>query len=665
MGFLWTFGTFGTVYRHTNMLARIALFSGLSLIAALADNPTQLTPAVAITERRISELRFSPDGSRVAFVVSEPIKGTTPQSHIWVLYLPTREVRQFTSSAKTEREPRWSPDGRTLAFLSDREERMQIWKMPADGGEATRVTSGKNGVQSFRWSPEGKTIAFLSGEPKDDVTEKKEKDKDDARVEDRDERPARLWTVNLADEKVHQVSKAPWKVDEMEWLPAGDRLLAIATDKPESDQLTEKIVTITVADGAVKVHSTPRLPAHGLRVAPDGTQFGYVGTPGEGPQAHDLWIQAVSGGEARNISGKVLDQAIMDFQWRDKTPVALVARGFGSNLMEIADGQAREALPKMSVTPAGFAMNAKGVVAFVGESSTRLPEVWLAESGKDPAPVTHFNRSLADLPLQPLELYKYKSFDGVQIEAGLLRPKGASAGAKLPTIVLVHGGPTGAWRDRFDAWGQLLVARGYAVFYPNIRGSIGYGEKFIEMNRNDWGGADFKDVMAGVDDLVNRGIADPDRLGIGGWSYGGYMSEWAITQTHRFKAAVSGAGLFDLAAEFGTERGPAYDEWFFGLPYEHPENFAHSSPQTFIKNARTPTLILQGENDTTDPMGQSQALYRALKRYGVKAELVLYPREPHGFREEKHRVDMLTRMVAWFDRYVNSGQGTAASGNDQ
>jgi dipeptidyl aminopeptidase/acylaminoacyl peptidase len=217
---------------------------------------------------------------------------------------------------------------------------------------------------------------------------------------------------------------------------------------------------------------------------------------------------------------------------------------------------------------------------------------------------------------------------------------------------LIHGGPTGAWESSIESWGQLLVVRGYAVFYPNIRGSVGYGQRFIESNRADWGGADFKDVMAGIDDSIAKGVADPNRLGIGGWSYGGYMSEWAITQTTRFKAAVSGAGMANLISEYGTEEHPSYDEWFWSVPYEKPEGFLNHSPFVFIKNAKTPTLILQGDADTVDPLGQSQELYRGLKRYGVPAELVIYSREPHGLREEKHLVDRLNRMVAWYDKYL-------------
>src|SRR6059036_1550837 len=195
--------------------------------------------------------------------------------------------------------------------------------------------------------------------------------------------------------------------------------------------------------------------------------------------------------------------------------------------------------------------------------------------------VTALNKKWSSIPVIPPEFVKYKSFDGAEIEAALLRPQvGAELAApstvraeqarpvRVPMVVLVHGGPTGRWSDSFEPWGQLLAQHGYAVLYPNVRGSTGYGERFIEMNRADWGGGDFKDVMSGVDWAIARGIADPNRLGIGGWSYGGYMAAWAVTQTTRFKAAVSGAPVIDMASEFGTENGSSYDEWFYGLPYE-------------------------------------------------------------------------------------------------
>ncbi|MEP7343940.1 MAG: S9 family peptidase, partial [Gemmatimonadaceae bacterium] len=281
-------------------------------------------------------------------------------------------------------------------------------------------------------------------------------------------------------------------------------------------------------------------------------------------------------------------------------------------------------------------------------------ELWIREASGESRRLTNINARWKERWIGRAELISYKSFDGKMIEASLIKPAGYVEGTRVPLAVLVHGGPTGRWRDSYENWGQLLAARGYAVLYPNIRGSTGYGQAFIESNRADWGGGDFKDVIAGVDAMVARGIADSTRLGIGGWSYGGYMSAWAITQTTRFKAAINGAGMSDLASEYGTEGSALYDKWFFGTPYENQKEFIESSPITFIKRARTPTLILQGEDDPTDPIGQAQQFYRGLKHYGVPAEFVVYPREGHGIREEQHQLDLLGRVVEWFDRWTGA-----------
>jgi dipeptidyl aminopeptidase/acylaminoacyl peptidase len=273
--------------------------------------------------------------------------------------------------------------------------------------------------------------------------------------------------------------------------------------------------------------------------------------------------------------------------------------------------------------------------------------------------VTKINDDLRKASLVKPEIYRYVSFDKTEIEAALYRPTGQAKDARAPLVVLIHGGPTGRWADAYWSlgWMQLLSSRGYAVFCPNVRGSIGYGWSFLVKNRGDWGGEDFKDVMAGVDDLIARGVADPNRLGIGGWSYGGFMSAWAITQTPRFKAAVVGAGMSDLASEFGTESldSAQYDQWFYGVPYEKAEGFIKSSPITHLRNARTATLILHPENDLIDPIGQAQQLHRGLKHFGVECELVIYPREGHGPQEEKHLLDINRRMLGWFETHLLKG----------
>ena len=630
------------------------MFAALLLLALAPAAQAQLTPEQTIARRQLSDVRISPDGDRVCFVVSEPPKGALRSRHIWMLNVRSRELRQFTNSSKSEYSPRWSADGKKLAFLSDRGELPQIYMMPSDGGEAERLTEGKNGVRSFVWSPDGKQLAFLAPEPKTEAEDKKDKDKDDARVVDRDDKHARLWLIAIESKKIRQVTSGSWEISEAQWSPQGDRLVVSATDHPESDQNTHRVFSIMVADGQMKEIASPRGGFGAIRLSPDGKSLTYLAARVDGPSPHDLYLQSIEGGASTNLTGTSLDRPVSSAIWLGSGLLLAVAQTGCSSQFYVMDTKGKGHLAAaLEVHPTQAFDSIDNLVAFVGESATQAPELWLSPFGAGtPEKVTHFNDGWNQIPLIKPEVVRYKSFDGTQIEALLLKPRGYVEGTKVATVVLVHGGPTGVWSDSFEPWGQLLAARGYAVFYPNIRGSIGYGHRFLEMNRRDWGGGDFKDVMAGVDLLISRGIADPNRLGIGGWSYGGYMAAWAITQTQRFKAAVSGAGMSDLATEFGTEDGPAYDEWFFGLPYEKPEGFAKSSPMTYIKNARTPTLILHGENDRTDPLGQSQMLYRALKRYGVECEFVVYPREPHGLQEEKHLLDRLNRIVRWFDAHL-------------
>jgi dipeptidyl aminopeptidase/acylaminoacyl peptidase len=621
----------------------------------VADRAKLLTPEAALNVRSISDLQFSPDGTRLAFVLAEPPKSTTRARHLWVYEKQSGVVRQFTYSAKSESSPRWSADGKQLAFLSNRaEEQQQIYLMRVSGGEGVAVTKGKRSVKSFEWSPDGKQIAFLAPEAKNDAEEKKEKDKDDAHVADKEDKRTRLWLLDVASGATRALTKPDWEVSQVAWLPGGDRLIVKATDHPESDQLTERIFSLQASDGAPKQLLAPRGPFGELRVAPDGATVSYVGSREDGPEPHDLMLLPLSARAARNLTGASLDRPVQDYHWRkDGSLVLVAANGFSNLLVTYSAEGSRQDLSLSPVPTGSIALGASGEIAFVSQSATRPQELWLWDQKTKPQQLSHLNDSWKPFTLSEPERYKYKSFDGTEIEAALLKPQGSNGKSKLPLIALIHGGPTGRWSDSIDAWGQLLATHGYAVFYPNVRGSVGYGQRFAESNRGDWGGGDFKDVMAGVKDLADRGIADPNRLAIGGWSYGGYMAEWAITQTNEFKAAVSGAGMANLISEFGTEEHPADDEWFYGVPWEKPTGFLNSSPFLHLKNAKTPTLVLQGDADTIDPLGQSQELYRGLKRYGVQAELVVYPREPHGFQEEKHLLDRLNRILAWYDKYLN------------
>jgi dipeptidyl aminopeptidase/acylaminoacyl peptidase len=653
----------------------LAIAASLTVIEAAprqGAGRAPLTPEQTLDRRAIGDLEFSPDGSRLVFTVTEPVKGTARARAIWMLDVASAGARPLTFSGKSDGAPRWAPDGSAIAFTSDREGPAQLYRLSMRGGEAEKLTDHKDAVGAFRWSPDGTRIALMMAEPKPDARQKRERDKDDSRVVDKDDRRARVWMLDLASRALTQVTTVDWRIGQIEWLPSGDRLIAAASPNPASDQWNERIYSIDVKDGRFTEIGAPRGPMGPLAVSPDGRMLAYVGARVDGPDAHDIFVRPVAGGSTRNLTASGLDKPASQPKWIDNRVLGVhVASGFASTLGVVnVDGGARM-IGDMGVNPSSFARASTGTWAYVGETATKAPELWIkladadvtSQRLKDTAPrsVTTVNQAWASVPIVAPEFVKYESFDGVEIEAALLRPSPRpSALSPLPFVVLVHGGPTGRWSDSFEPWGQLLAARGYAVLYPNVRGSTGYGQHFVEMNRADWGGGDFKDVMAGVDWAIARGIADPNRLGIGGWSYGGYMAAWAVTQTSRFKAAVSGAPVIDMASEFGTENGSAYDEWFYGTPYEKLDGFIKSSPMTFVKNVKTPTLLLQGEDDTTDPIGQSQQFYRGLKRYGVDADLVLYPREPHGLREEKHLLDRLNRIVAWYDKYLQPGSASTA-----
>jgi dipeptidyl aminopeptidase/acylaminoacyl peptidase len=622
--------------------------------AVAASKP--LTPEMTLKRWTIGDLQLSPDGRLLAMVVSEPAKPAGQRRNIWLYEFSTHSLKPFTSSVKADTHPRWSPDGRTLAFLSNREGENQIYLIAGDGGEARPLTESKTGISGFEWAPNGKRIALETIAPKSEEEEKKEKEKDDARIVGKPEERTLFQTIDVESKELKTLLKGAWRISEFVWTPDSKSLVITATDNPKEDLFSEKIYRVDAADGKMTLVAAPVGPFSDLAVSPDGKTLAYIGSRGDGPDPHDIVVQPLAGGEIRNLTAKSIDRPINTIVWEDAAKILASAQtGFGRALYSVTlDGKTE----RSGLTPSlAFGSWAKGKsgLAYVAESATEAPELWVAAPDGRAEKISHFNKDWDVVKLIKPEIVRFPSFDKKPIEAALYRPASASpAAAKPPAVILVHGGPTGAWTDRFDAWAQLLAEHGFVVLSPNVRGSTGYGHDFMVVNRYDWGGGDFKDVMAGADWLVKGGIADPDRIGIGGWSYGGYMAAWAVTQTTRFKASVSGAPMTDLAFEYGSE-SPGInigDTWALGSPYENLKLFLDRSPMTFVKNVKTPTLLLCGENDLTDPVGQCYQFHRGLLRYGVETEFVVYPREGHGPREEKHRLDVLNRMVGWFEKYL-------------
>src|ERR1700730_13129806 len=424
--------------------AMFVLSAGFSMAALGQASPTGdsgklLTVEASLNLRNLADLQFSPDGERLAFVVTEPAKGTGRLRHIWIYDAASGVARQGPFWAKSELSPRWSPDsstspasagklgagGKQLAFLSDREDgQQQIYLMSLNGGEGRALTKGKRSVKAFEWSPDGKTIAFLAPDAKTEEEEKKEKDKDDAKVVDKDDKHARLWILDVASGEARALTKANWNFDELAWLPTGDRVVVKGTDHPESDEYTERIFTVQVADGTMKQLVKPLGPFGEVRVAPDGKTISYVGPREDGPEPHDLMLLPVTAHGARNLTGASLDRLVQDYHWgKDGSVVLLAANGFSNLLVTYSADGARHDLSPATGPAGSMALTSGGEIAFVSQGATRPQEVWLWYQMSAPTQITHLNDSWKAYSLIEPEFYKYKSFDGAEIEAGLLKPR--------------------------------------------------------------------------------------------------------------------------------------------------------------------------------------------------------------------------------------------------
>jgi dipeptidyl aminopeptidase/acylaminoacyl peptidase len=413
---------------------------------------------------------------------------------------------------------------------------------------------------------------------------------------------------------------------------------------------------VRLPDGDLRQVAAPKGWYLTLNVSPDGNSVAYRAPELDGPIPHDLFIQPLRGGPAINLTASRINNRVDAFVWKSGNSfLALGQHGFANRLYEISGNGPPQKVDAAADDTTAFDARA-GVLALVRQSWTERPELWVSVDGRPPRQATNLNKEWRNIHLIAPRYLHFRSFDGTEIEAALLVPATYRKGAMLPTVVMLHGGPAGRWGNPPHAWGyptgQVLAARGYAVLYPNVRGSSGYGQKFMEMNRGHLGGGDFKDVMAAVDYVIHDGIADPDRLGVAGWSYGGYLTMWAVTQTNRFKAAVAGAGWSNWMNEFGTDDVPHIDAWWFPEPYKHPEAFVRSSPIAHVANVRTPILMLHGDADRRDPLGESQQFYRALKWLGIETRLFVYPGEGHPFRQGPHMIDSIDRTLAWFDSHM-------------
>jgi dipeptidyl aminopeptidase/acylaminoacyl peptidase len=657
--------------------------------AALAQDSSSQTQAAAARSKqgkkllgtsealrvaRVSSPKLSPNGSRVAYLVAEnqwdKDKDAAWKSvtQLWVVPTagPPTVARQFTRGEKSVSNPAWSPDGQLLAFIMDagdeKDARPQVWFMYADGGESWQVTKHKSGVRGFQFSPDRKTLLLVATAPPTDEEEKRKKDKDDAVVVDHDLKMAQLWTWNVATSEEKQITKEDSTVSDPRWSPDGTRVTFTRTPTPRLDDSNLQTAWILdVSSGKQRKLADAPQYSHTARWSPDGKWIAYLGSSGLSIYKTNLFVVSPDGGEPRELTRSFeLDAAEPVWSPHDETIFFSTASRESGEIFaaDVAAGTVRQVTDKHAAIDLSE-ISAIGPTA-VGLWSDPAHPNDVFRSGLSFGsiePVTNQNAWLADYALGATEVVRWKnSKDGMEIEGIVTKPVDFDCSHKPPFLLNPHGGPTGASLLSFNPTAQILAANGYMVLQPNFRGSTGRGEKFATANQNEWGDVDYQDDMSGVEAMIDRGWADPDRLGAFGWSYGGYMTFWIDTQTDRFKAISPGAGLPDLYSMYSQTDVHRYLTLFFGMkaPWDNFQEYWDHSPMKYVENVKTPTMILHGQSDSRVPIPQSEEFYRALSERRVPVEYVTYPREEHGFVEPRHIQDRWQRYLVFFGKYLKN-----------
>ena len=633
-----------------------------------------ITAEDVLTIRELYDVKISNDGKRIAFVIAEPNDPKKPReprtSNIWIVPTDGRELPQPMIAGLTNADtPRWSPDGRTLAFLSDRgnakaapEANQQIYLLREGEPEAARVTNVPGGVEQYEWSPDGKMIAFIAGDqPTADELARKAIG-DDALVQpERSAKYARLWIADLSNQTASQVTKQNLEVLEVAWSPAGDELALIVAPSPE-DSDHNSLVIINRANGeVVRTLSNNVSPVTGaLRWSPNGRWLTFFEFPPTKESNNWLSLAPARGGEIRPLL-KDYKGSVLRAEWQHDSNSFVVLSVEGTHEILATVDTNTGAFHKIadvtrSQWGASFSTNGE-TIAYLAQTPESPDDVWVIGKDRQPRRLTNLNPQTKSWAFGQLREVVWKnSKDGLTRRGVLITPPGYQQGNLYPVIVNTHPGDTGWWigfhSSRWWDWGQLLASHGYVVFLPNTRGVTGEGGA-MHATIDHWGEMAFQDLIDGVDYLVAQKIADPNRLGIGGWSNGGFMTEYAITRSTRFKAAVAEAGHSDFFSIYGTSylreglRRTAGQS-----PHQNRQWYDEHSPIALVKNCRTPTLLLHGQLDPGVPVGQAQEFYAALKDVGVETELVIYPRERHSIQEYSHRIDLQKRMLAWFDNHL-------------
>jgi len=641
--------------------------------------------------KRVGDPQISPDGRWVAYTVTTTkLKEEKSETQIWLATFDGNvEARPLTSEGNSSSHPRWDPKGRFLAFLSARnKEKSQVWTLHREGGEAQKLTDVIQGVNDFEWSPDGKKLVLVIRDPSPEDIEAEKAKKEGRKYEkpkvprphviDRlqfkqdyvgylDRRRTHLYVFDVESKQMNQITSGDYDDSDPVWSPDGRFIAFVSNRTEEPDSNYNNDIWVVASDNPdqgktlIRVTTNPgndRSPAW----SPDGKWITYSsGTDAEAivfGTSH-LAVSPYTGGEARVLTTRLDRNVSSPRFYRDGSTILFGLEDAGQrHLARIpASGGEITRVIDGPISLRGVDTGADGRIAALISKADLPGEIFVLEPGSELRKLTSVNDKLmSDLKLASVEKHRFPSRDGlVEVESFYYFPSSYNPEMKYPAILVPHGGPIAQYDYGFSFQAQLFCANGYLVVMPNPRGSSGYGQAFSLAIWADWGNKDYADVISAVDYGIEKGWIDADRMGVGGWSYGGIMTNYVITKTDRFKAAVTGASLALYVANYGHDH---YQRWYekeFGLPWENRDLWEKLSPYNSVEKIVTPTLIMGGAVDWNVPIINSEQLYMALKRLGRTTELVVYPNEHHGLRKPSNQKDRYERYLAWFNKYVKGG----------
>ncbi|MCD6194507.1 MAG: S9 family peptidase [Candidatus Aminicenantes bacterium] len=617
---------------------------------------------------------ISPNGQwilytkRVRDMKDKDLRATT---HIWRVRIDGSERRQMTFGHESCTSPAWFPDGRKFAFLFSRasdkssgnakKNKTQIYFMYFDGGEAWAATNHSENITYFQISPDGRKILFISPDPLTEEEKKKQKEKDDAEVVDEKFRMSHLWIYDVETKRESRLTEGQFTISEARWSPDSSLIAFVRRPNPKIDERwNSDVYLIEVATKKTrKLFSNPG-PDFSPRWSPDGRFIALAANPHPKTSTwyNKLYLLPVEGGQPkillqdfdRDFSTPIWSPDGQKIYWStgDQTSINLFA-------VEVNTGRVQK-LKVPNGANYSFYLSLDGQRwAWVHRPPLWPGEIYTADLNfQHPLRLSEANPWLKKEKKKfgQVKVIRWKNSDGQWIEGVLTYPVDYQPGKKYPLILNPHGGPSGAVLASFSSINQFFASNGFFVLQPNFRGSSNYGQEFLNANRDQWGIVDYDDCMTGVDYCINQGWADPEKLVCYGWSYGGYMSFWIATQTDRFKAISPGAGLPNLISMYSTTDIPHYLAWFFGTPWDNEKKYFRHSPLHYVKQVKSPILILHGAEDRRVPPTQAMEFYQALKDLGKEVTFVRYPREGHGLREPRHQLDRLRRYLDFFCRHL-------------